>query len=69
VRSGRCLTLIVDGQVLGPDAFVSPSDVHFIAFISAADAAVKYGARAREGAIFIATRRQGDDERRPQNVP
>lgn len=68
-RSNRCLSLIVDGQVLGPDAFVSPGDVHFIAFVDANDAAVKYGARAREGAIFIATRRRGDNERKPSKDP
>ncbi len=69
VRSNRCLTLIVDGQVLGTDAHVAPGDVYFIAFVPAYDAAVKYGERAREGALFIATRRRGDDERDPKNVP
>ncbi len=68
-RTNRCLSLIVDGQVVGPDAHVAPGDVYFIAFVSAQDAAVKYGSRAREGAIFIATRRRGDDERDPKNVP
>ncbi len=65
-RSNACLTLVVDGQVVGPDAFVSPTDVHFIAFLTATQAAMQYGARAREGAIFIATRRRGDDERPPK---
>ncbi len=69
VRSNRCLSLIVDGQVVGPDAYVAAGDVYFIAFVSAYDAAVKFGARAREGALFIATRRSGDDERDPKNVP
>lgn len=69
IRSNRCLPLIVDGQVLGPDAHVAPGDVYFIAFVSAYDAAVKYGERAREGALFIATRRRGDDERDPKTVP
>ncbi len=69
IRSNRCLSLIVDGMVVGPDAHVAPGDVYFIAFVSAYDALVKFGTRAREGALFIATRRHGDDERDPKTVP
>jgi hypothetical protein len=64
-RTDRCLPIVVDGQVIGPDAFVAPADVHFIAFLNSSQAAMQYGARARDGAIFIATRRRGDNERRP----
>ncbi len=64
-RSNRCLTIVVDGQVLGPNAFIAPEDVHFIAFQSAIQSQVHYGIRAPNGAIFVATRRRGDDERKP----
>ena len=64
-RNNACLTIVVDGQVVGPDAFIAPSDVHFIAFLTAPQAAMQYGARARQGALFIATRRRGDNERKP----
>lgn len=64
-RSNRCLTIVVDGQVLGPNAFIAPEDVHFIAFLSAIQSQVQYGIRAPQGAIFVATRRRGDDERKP----
>lgn len=64
-RSNRCLTIVVDGQVLGPNAFIAPGDVHFIAFLSAVQSQVQYGDRAPQGAIFVATRRRGDDERKP----
>lgn len=64
-RSNRCLTIVVDGQVLGPNVFIAPEDVHFIAVLSAIQSQVQYGIRAQEGAIFVATRRRGDDERKP----
>jgi len=66
VRTGRCLSLVVDGQVLGPNAFVSSNDVYFYALVTPSQATIAYGPRARDGAIFIATRRQEDEkERRP----
>ncbi len=68
-RSNRCLDIVVDGQVLGPIAFINPEDVYFIAFMNAQQSQVAYGPRAPQGAIFIATRRRGDDERKPTTPP
>jgi hypothetical protein len=65
VRTGRCLSLVVDGQVLGPNAFVSANDVFFFALVTPSQATITYGPRARDGAIFVATRRQ-EDERVPR---
>jgi hypothetical protein len=64
VRTGRCLSLVIDGQVLGPNAFVSANDVYFFALVTPSQATITYGPRARDGAIFVATRRQ-EDERSP----
>jgi hypothetical protein len=65
IRTGRCLSLVVDGQVLGPNAFVSANDVFFFALVTPSQATIAYGPRARDGAIFVATRRQ-EDERSPR---
>jgi hypothetical protein len=65
IRTGRCLSVIVDGQVLGPNAFVSPNDVYFIALLTPSQATIAYGPRARDGALFVATRRQADEPQRP----
>lgn len=61
----NCLLFVVDGLLLDADAHINPMDVHFYAFIPAIKARLLYGPRAHYGAIFIATRRRGDDERRP----
>lgn len=65
VRNRRCLNIVVDGLLLDPYVHIDAASVHFVAYIPANSSVVLYGARAREGALFIATRRQGDDERRP----
>lgn len=66
VRTGRCLSLVVDGQVLGPYAYVAANDVFFYALVTPSQATIAYGPRARDGAIFVATRRQNDEPtRRP----
>jgi hypothetical protein len=65
IRTGRCLSLVVDGQVLGPNAFISSNDVYFYALVTPSQATIAYGPRARDGAIFVATRRQ-EDERQPR---
>ena len=62
-RSNNCLTIVVDGQVLGPQAFVAPDEVYFIAFLTAAQSNMQYGVRAPDGALFIATRRQDGRKR------
>lgn len=61
----KCLLFVVDGLLLDADVYINPMDVHFFAFVPAAKARLLYGPRAHYGAIFIATRRRGDDERRP----
>lgn len=66
-RNRRCLTIVIDGLVLDPWAYVNPQTVYFLAYIPANSALVLYGWRAREGALFVATRRPGDDESRPRN--
>lgn len=69
VRTGRCLSLVVDGQVLGPNAFISPNDVYFIALLTPSQSYVAYGPRARDGALFVATRRQADEPRSARRSP
>ncbi len=66
-RSNRCLTIVVDGQVLGPGAFVAPNDVYFIALLTPSQSTFQYGPRAPDGALFVATRRRNDNERPPRN--
>ncbi len=66
VRTNRCLSLVVDGQVLGQNAFVSPNDVFFVALVTPSQATIAYGPRARDGAIFVATRRRDDETRPPE---
>lgn len=61
VRTQRCLSLVVDGQVLGANAFISPNDVYFIALLTPSQSTIAYGPRAQDGALFIATRRQADE--------
>jgi hypothetical protein len=60
-----CLVLVVDEMVLDPYHYINPMDVHFIAYIPAIKARMLYGPRAFNGALYIATRRQGDNESRP----
>jgi hypothetical protein len=72
VRNGQCLSLVVDGQVLGPNTFVSANDVYFIALLTPSQSYVAYGPRARDGALLVVTRRQADEppsERRSPPQP
>ena len=64
MRNNQCVTVVLDGQVLGPIAIVLPSDVYFLAVLSASDSRVQYGDRAPYGAIAIYTRSRLD---RPPN--
>lgn len=59
-RNNRCLTYIVDGQVMGQTTFVLPNDVHFFAILQASESRATYGNRAPDGAIAIFTRSFGD---------
>lgn len=60
----RCLAFVVDDVPMGPVAQVQPSDVYFIAVVSAADASVRWGNRAPWGAIVVYTRMYGDRPKR-----
>ncbi len=55
-RTNRCLTYIVDGQILGPSANILPADVYFVAVLSASQSSVQFGDRAPWGALYIVTR-------------
>lgn len=59
-RTNRCLTYVVDNQVLGTWASVQPSDVYFFAIVGASDARIQFGDRAPFGAIVIYTRSRLD---------
>lgn len=59
-RNNRCLTYVVDGQVVGQTIFILPNDVHFFAILQAAESRATYGNRAPDGAIAIFTRSSGD---------
>ena len=61
VRNNRCLTIVVDGQPAGTYFYMPPSDIYFLAIVSANDAVVRWGVnRAPNGAIAVYTRMYGD---------
>ena len=66
MRTNRCVTYVVDGQVLGPDAYILPADIYFLAVLTPSESQVMYGNRAMDGAIVVYTRMEGDryDENR-----
>lgn len=59
-RMNRCLTYIVDNQVWGTSALILPSDVYFIAILSASESRSQFGDRAPYGAIAVYTRSRLD---------
>jgi len=65
-RTGECLTWVLDGQIVGPSAFILPTDVYFFAVLSPSEARVEYGNRAPNGAISVYTRSATD---RPTRRP
>ncbi len=69
-RNNQCLTLVLDGQVLGPTGMILPNDIYFFAILGASEARVQFGDRAPWGAIAIYTRsrydRYGSDRVRPR---
>ena len=67
VRNNQCLALVLDGQVLGPVAIVPPSDLFFLAVLSASDSRIQFGDRAPWGAIALYTRTRLD--RAPSRRP
>jgi len=65
-RTGECMTWVLDGQIVGPSAFILPTDVYFFAVLSPSEARVEYGNRAPNGAISVYTRSATD---RPTRRP
>jgi hypothetical protein len=64
------MSFVVDGQVLGPNAVIIPSDIYFFAILSPSESRVQYGDRAPFGAIAIFTRSRLDRQpRRPSSRP
>lgn len=60
MRTNHCVTYVVDGQVLGQEAFILPSDIYFLAVLTPSESQVMYGNRAINGAIVVYTRMDGD---------
>lgn len=60
MRNNQCITYVLDGQVLGPEAYVLPEDVYFLAVLTPTESAVMYGNRAINGAVVVYTRMSGD---------
>ncbi len=59
-RTNRCLTYVVDNQVWGTTAQILPSDVYFVAILSASESRAQFGDRAPWGAIAVYTRSRLD---------
>jgi hypothetical protein len=59
-RNNRCLTYVVDNQVLGESAMILPSDIYFFAVLGASESRIQFGDRAPWGAIAIYTRSRTD---------
>jgi hypothetical protein len=55
-RNNRCLTYVVDNQVLGESVMILPSDIYFFAVLGASESRIQFGDRAPWGAIAIYTR-------------
>lgn len=60
MRTNECVTYVVDGQVLGQEAFILPSDIYFLAVLTPSESQVMYGNRAINGAVVVYTRMDGD---------
>jgi hypothetical protein len=68
-RNNRCLTYVVDNQVLGTLALIQPSDVYFFAVLGASEARIQFGDRAPYGAIVVYTRSRLDRVQPPRRPP
>lgn len=66
MRTNKCITYVVDGQVLGTEAFILPSDIYFLAVLTPSQSQVIYGNRAIDGAVVVYTRMEGDRYDRSQ---
>lgn len=61
IRTNKCLTVILDGRVMGTSLPIPPSEIYFIAVVSQNDAIMQWGQnRAPNGAIAVYTRMYGD---------
>lgn len=60
MRTNQCVTYVLDGQILGTEAYVLPEDIYFLAVLTPSESAVMYGNRAINGAVVIYTRMNGD---------
>lgn len=69
MRSNQCVTYVLDGQVLGMDAYILPEDVYFLAVLTPSESAVMYGNRAINGAVVVYTRLSGDRYNEDQLPP
>lgn len=69
MRSNQCITYVLDGQVLGTEAYVLPEDVYFLAVLTPTESAVMYGNRAINGAVVVYTRMSDDRYDRTQLPP
>lgn len=59
-RFNRCLTYVVDNQVMGNSALIEPRDIYFVAILSASESRTQFGDRAPFGAIAVYTRSRLD---------
>lgn len=69
MRNNQCITYVLDGQVLGTEAYVLPEDIYFLAVLTPSESAVMYGNRAINGAVVVYTRMSGDRYDRNQLPP
>jgi hypothetical protein len=51
-----CAMLVVDEVMSGGDAFIAPTDVELVVIVPPSAATVRYGERARYGAVVVYTR-------------
>lgn len=60
MRTNQCVTYVLDGQIIGSEAYILPEDIYFLAVLTPSESAVMYGNRAINGAIVVYTRMNGD---------
>ncbi len=63
VRNNQCLSVVLDGVLIGPSVHLNPRDIYFMALVSASDSRAEWGDRAPYGAIALYTRMNGDNIR------
>lgn len=65
-RNNRCLTYVIDNQVMGTSALILPADVYFFAILGASESRIQFGDRAPWGAIVVYTRSRLDRVQPPR---